>query len=55
MVAKGADQISVPPAEPRDDVVQRRTHLILVEGKDAFQHRSRSGVLVLEPFLPGYE
>ena len=55
MTAKGADQISVPPVEARDDIVQRRAHLVLVEGKDASQHRSRAGVLVLEPFLSGHE
>ena len=55
MPAEGADQISVPPVETRDDIVQRRPHLILVEGKDASQHGSRSGVLVLEPFLSGDE
>ena len=47
---EGADQISVPPVEARDDIVQRRAHLVFVEGKDASQHGSRSGVLVLEPF-----
>jgi hypothetical protein len=48
-----ADQISVPAIEARHDIVQRPTHLILVKGKDAPQHGSRSGVLALETFLPG--
>ena len=55
MPFEGADQIAVPTVEPRDDIVQRPTHLVLVEGKDALQHRSRSGVLALEPFLTGNE
>ena len=53
--AEGADQVPVTPVEARDDIVQRRAHLVLVEGKDAPQHSSRAGVLVLEPFLPGHE
>ena len=53
--AEGADQIAVTPVEPGDDIVQRRPHLVLVQGQDARQHRSRSGVLVLEAFLAGYE
>jgi hypothetical protein len=41
----------VSPVETRDDIVQRQTHLILVESKDALHHGSRSGVSVLEAFL----
>ena len=51
MPAEGADQIAVTAVEAGDDVVQRRPHLVLVEGQDARQHRSRSGLLVLEAFL----
>ena len=50
-----ADQIAVPTVETGDDIVQRPTHFVLVEGKDALQHRSGSGVLALERFLTGDE
>ena len=53
--AEGADEVAVTPVEAGDDIVQRRAHLVLVEGKDALEHGSRAGVLVLEALLPGHE
>ena len=43
MPAEGADQIAVPPVEAGDDIVQRRAHLVLVEGQDARQHQLPRG------------
>ena len=53
--AEGADQIAVTPVEAGDDIVQRRAHLVLVEGQDASKHCTRAGVLTLETLLPGHE
>ena len=53
--AERADQIAVTPVEAGDDIVERRAHLVLVEGEDALHHGTRAGFLVLEPFLPGNE
>ena len=53
--AECADEIAVTPVEAGDDIVERRAHLVLVEGQDASQHSTRAGVLVLETLLPGHE
>src|SRR5215210_3438641 len=55
MLTEGADQISMPRVEPGYDIVQRQAHLVLIEGEDALEHCSGSGVLALEPFLAGDE
>ena len=53
--AEGANKIAVTAVEAEDDIVQRRPHVVLVEGQDARQDRSRSGLLVLETLLAGHE
>jgi hypothetical protein len=55
MRAECADQIAVPPVEAGDDIIQRRAHLVLVEGQDASKHCTRTGVLELETLLAGHE
>ena len=53
--AECADEIAVTSVEAGDDIVERRAHLVLIEGQYAIQHRTRAGILVLETLLPGYE
>jgi len=55
MTPEGADQIAVTPIESGDHVVQRRPHLVIVQRQDPCQHRSRSGILVLETLLARHE
>ena len=55
MRPKYADQVAVTPAEARDDIVQRRADLVLVQRQDAPQYRARAGVLMLETLLSGNE
>ena len=52
MLAESAHQIAVPPVETRNDIVQRRADVILVQGQDAPQHRARAGVVMFESLLP---
>ena len=52
MLAESAHQVAVPPVETRNDIVQRRADVILVQGQDAPQHRARAGVVMFESLLP---
>jgi hypothetical protein len=50
-----ACKIPVTPVETDDHIIQRRTHLVLVESQDASQHCAHSRILVLETLLPWHE
>ena len=43
------------PVEADDYIVQRRPHLVFVQGQDPRQHRAGAGLMVLEALLAGDE
>ena len=50
-----AHEVTMASVEADDHVIQGRLNVVVTQGEDALEHRSRSGLLKLEALLAGHE